>query len=362
MSSSRSVYISYSWGAEKRHPLVDELLAALKSKGISVKRDSNAINYGDSIRAYMDELAAGRAIILVLSEEYFKSPNCMYELREIYLNSRKEFRKRIFPVVLKDSPLHSPEDQILYIDYWENKTKEFDNNLDMISNRNVSHDLLSKLKDYDDFAKMIGDLQSLISDMYCPKEEELRKTGFSALIERMFSQPAPDGGGGMDKTGKTVNIGQNTIGNGNVFSGSGHVTVNNININTAETAPQPKKEDSPDVGFKLKIAYNIPNLPPNHLPRPEYIEEFRAALQKDSNLGMEGMGGIGKSVLAAALAHDEAVQAAFPDGIFWLTFGQKVENDVLLVQQNSCLSNRTTSSNCLATKSRKDPLISAGIS
>lgn len=355
MSSSRSVYISYSWGAEKRQPLVDELLAALKAKGIEVKRDSNAINYGDSIRAYMDELAAGGAIILVLSEEYFKSPNCMYELREIYLNSRKEFRKRIFPVVLKDSPLHSPEDQILYIDYWENKTKEFDNNLDMISKRNVSHDLLSKLKDYDDFAKMIGDLQSLISDMYCPKEEELRKTGFSALIERIFSHNPPSGGGGTDKTihekavgNQSVDIDQNIVGNGNISSASGNITIGNVTIYAAGTAPQPEKTDFPVSSFKPGTLFNVPDPPPNYFARPDDLKEFRAALLAEGTqvvgitgkaqyIGVQGMGGLGKSVLAAAVAHDEKVRAAFPDGIFWLRFRQHLDNAYLLEHQKELL-------------------------
>ena len=35
------------------------------------------------------------------------------------------------------------------------------------------------------------------------------------------------------------------------------------------------------------------------------------------------MGGIGKTVLAAALAHDSEVRQAFPYGIYWLTIGQK---------------------------------------
>ena len=39
-------------------------------------------------------------------------------------------------------------------------------------------------------------------------------------------------------------------------------------------------------------------------------------------VGVHGMGGIGKTVLAAALAHDPAFRAAFPDGIFWLTISQ----------------------------------------
>src|SRR5262249_45889723 len=37
---------------------------------------------------------------------------------------------------------------------------------------------------------------------------------------------------------------------------------------------------------------------------------------------VQGMGGIGKTVLAAALAHDSEVRQAFPDGIYWLTVGQ----------------------------------------
>lgn len=104
-----------------------------------------------------------------------------------------------------------------------------------------------------------------------------------------------------------------------------------------------QKEFVPPSG-QQKIFFGVPNLPPNHLPRPKYIEEFRAVLHKESigltgaaHVGVEGMGGIGKSVLAAALVHDEAVQAAFSDGIFWLTFGQNVEDDALLVQQNNIL-------------------------
>jgi WD40 repeat protein len=39
-----------------------------------------------------------------------------------------------------------------------------------------------------------------------------------------------------------------------------------------------------------------------------------------------GMGGIGKSVLAAALCHDEQVKAVFPDGIVWVPIGREPGN------------------------------------
>ncbi|MEA5419162.1 NB-ARC domain-containing protein [Spirulina sp. CCNP1310] len=38
-------------------------------------------------------------------------------------------------------------------------------------------------------------------------------------------------------------------------------------------------------------------------------------------MGVQGMGGLGKTVLAAALARDNEVRRQFPDGIIWLTVG-----------------------------------------
>ena len=131
---------------------------------------------------------------------------------------------------------------------------------------------------------------------------------------------------------------QDVAGKGNAFSGSGDVYQYNIkNIFPPGTpSPQPCSESG--------IFFGVPDLPPNYLPRQEYLEEFRAALQQESigltgaaHVGVQGMGGLGKSVLAIALARDEEVQAAFPHGIFWLTFGQEVKNDDLLAWQNTLL-------------------------
>ena len=47
-------------------------------------------------------------------------------------------------------------------------------------------------------------------------------------------------------------------------------------------------------------------------------------------LGLLGQGGIGKSVLAAALARDEGMRRRFPDGVFWVTVGERP--DVLAAQ------------------------------
>ena len=95
---------------------------------------------------------------------------------------------------------------------------------------------------------------------------------------------------------------------------------------------------------KLGALFAVPNLPPNFLGRPELMRRVRDALlvdlQKpqvitgaDARVGMQGMGGIGKSVLAAALARNRPVRQAYPDGVVWIAAGQKLTDDDLLKRQ-----------------------------
>ncbi|WP_208339402.1 NB-ARC domain-containing protein [Aetokthonos hydrillicola] len=99
----------------------------------------------------------------------------------------------------------------------------------------------------------------------------------------------------------------------------------------------------PEAAYLGKLDGNVPNLPPNFLPRPEQLEPLKKQLLERTNqpvgitgkshrVGVQGMGGIGKTVLATALARDEEVRRAFPDGVFWVTLGQ--ENPQILTWQS----------------------------
>lgn len=76
--------------------------------------------------------------------------------------------------------------------------------------------------------------------------------------------------------------------------------------------------------------HNVPLLPSYHLTRSTEIDALRDALTAHKTtvltsiakrVGVQGMGGVGKSVVTAALARDYFVRRSFSDGIFWLTFG-----------------------------------------
>ena len=71
----------------------------------------------------------------------------------------------------------------------------------------------------------------------------------------------------------------------------------------------------------------VPPLPPNFIDRPEITEPLREKLLSGvatvALTAIEGMGGVGKSMVALGLCHDPRVREAFPDGIVWLTIGKE---------------------------------------
>jgi hypothetical protein len=86
----------------------------------------------------------------------------------------------------------------------------------------------------------------------------------------------------------------------------------------------------------------VPALAAHYLARAERLSALRDAVRADldrpvviggaaARVGVSGMGGIGKSVLAAALGRDRIVREAFPDGIVWVGIGAL--HDVVALQR-----------------------------
>jgi histidine ammonia-lyase len=77
--------------------------------------------------------------------------------------------------------------------------------------------------------------------------------------------------------------------------------------------------------------FQAPPLPPFFVKRPTQQKKLKTMLLAEQNTlvvsAVYGLGGIGKSVVATALAHDDDVQSRFVDGILWVTLGQ--EPDIL---------------------------------
>ena len=98
-------------------------------------------------------------------------------------------------------------------------------------------------------------------------------------------------------------------------------------------APTARAAQEPLVPGDAGVLEGCPELPLDYVERRADLERLRLQLLDTdpalglagaaSDLGLQGQGGIGKTVLATALVRDDEVQRRFPDGLFWVTLGEQ---------------------------------------
>ena len=103
--------------------------------------------------------------------------------------------------------------------------------------------------------------------------------------------------------------------------------------------PQTEREFFGQWVLPFGVPFQAPPLPPHFVRRPEVTGDVKARFLSDDPAApgvlvvsaIHGLGGIGKSVLAAALSHNPEVQQRFPGGVLWATLGQQTNVLSLLV-------------------------------
>lgn len=175
---SRELFVSYAWGGESEE-IVDKVDRAFEVKGITIIRDKRDAGYKASIKEFMERIGRGKAVIVVISQKYLKSPNCMFELLQIAENG--QFRDRIFPIVLDDAQIYDPIDRIKYIKYWEEKIRELDEAVKGVSPRYIS-DIIEDVNLYDDIRRGLPKLTTVLKDMNTLTAKLHSESGFEELL------------------------------------------------------------------------------------------------------------------------------------------------------------------------------------
>jgi GTPase SAR1 family protein len=175
------VFVSYKWGGEA-DVLVDEIVATLAERGVQVVRDRDEMDYRDSIRAFMQRLGGGKAVVIVIDGAYLESANCMFELTEIAAN--KGFASRVFPIVLSDADIFDPLRRLRYVKHWDAKRAELDREMRDLGQENLQG-IREDLDLYETIRNTIAGITDLLKDMNTLTPQVHRESGFTQLYDAL---------------------------------------------------------------------------------------------------------------------------------------------------------------------------------
>ena len=184
IESEKRVFISYTWG-EEREPIVNELDREFKNRGVIITRDKRDLGFKGSIKGFMQSIGEGKAVVLVISEKYLKSPNCCFELVEIA--NRGHFKDRIFPIVLDDAKIYDPVDRARYVMHWERKKDQLEDVMKQVSAANMDG-FREDIDLYTEIRALLPKLMDVLKDMNTLTPDLHRQSGFSEIFDAVMAK------------------------------------------------------------------------------------------------------------------------------------------------------------------------------
>jgi Leucine-rich repeat (LRR) protein len=178
------VFISYAWNQESCE-VVDRLQQALGQQGIRLIRDREEVRYKDSIRDFMRRIGKGKCVVVVISEKYLKSENCMFEMVEVAKAER--LRERVFPIVLADANIYKATGRVRYVRHWEDEIQELDEALKTVRGDNLTK-LQEDLNVYAEIRRLFDGIADTLRDMNALTPDQHEGSGFDELICRIQAQ------------------------------------------------------------------------------------------------------------------------------------------------------------------------------
>jgi internalin A len=173
--------VSYAW-TEESSKTVDQLCEDALSRGIEVIRDKTHLGLGERISKFMQRLGKGDRVFVILSGKYLQSPYCMFELFEIWRQSKQddeEFMKRIRVYRLPDAKIATIAERVMAGVYWKQQLEEIDALVKEHGASVIGAEDFKRYKLMRDFALHVGDILGLVMDTLQPTSiEQLEDFGF----------------------------------------------------------------------------------------------------------------------------------------------------------------------------------------
>lgn len=196
----RRIFLSYCHKDSDIADLIEERLTPLIRDEFRISRDIRDVRYRESFRKFMESIRSHEYVIMLISDHYIKSVNCMHEVTEVLKDSG--FRKKILFIILgeedkkyykkeiqgKIAPeIYSVAGQGVYTIFWNEEKEKLEKTVDAIGDPTDAVPQLQEIKrinriklDLSDFFAYIADAKGL------PLSEHL-DNGFEDILRILKS-------------------------------------------------------------------------------------------------------------------------------------------------------------------------------
>jgi len=175
--NNKTIFLSYNWHDAKMADRIDKYLSGCS--GVTVKRDIRDIGAWKSIREFMKSIRDQDYAVLIVSDSYLKSKNCMFEVVEMM--KEQKYGSRIFPAVVEQC-IYDPLARAEYIGYWQRESDKLEAAI-MGLEPVYSAELLVDLKYYKNIASSIGEFLSMVVDMNNPNVQDVEVQIENAILK-----------------------------------------------------------------------------------------------------------------------------------------------------------------------------------
>lgn len=166
-SNDKTIFLSYNWHDGEIADRIDRHLSRLH--GITVERDVRDIGPWKSIRDFMKSIRQQDYAVLVISDSYLKSKNCMFEVTEMM--KEREYADKIFPAVVEHG-IYDPLARLEYIKYWKQECDKLETAIKGMD-PSTTVELAAELKRYKSISSSMGEFLDLVSNMNNPDIQDI---------------------------------------------------------------------------------------------------------------------------------------------------------------------------------------------
>ncbi|RJW74125.1 TIR domain-containing protein [Coprococcus sp. AF38-1] len=197
-NTDKNVFLSYCQKDKDIADSIDEKIGMLIEGKATLSRDIRDVEYHESFKKFMQSIEKHDYVISIISDNYLKSRNCMYEMLEVVKDSN--FSQRLLFIILTNedakyykvvpiqdigADVYSVSGQAKYLKFWSQVDKKLDSEIEEIGNSIYA---INQIKEKKIIQKILLDLPDFLEFLRDNKglslTEHLEK-GFADMISFM---------------------------------------------------------------------------------------------------------------------------------------------------------------------------------